>query len=531
MRCLPVVSLALCLGGLCGGVAAAQTCIGDCDGDRQVEVAELIVGVRIALGMAPVSACPSFDLDGNSAVNVAELVRAVGAALDDCREDTPTRSATPTRTPTREVGCGDGAAGDDEECDDGNLTSGDGCSSTCDLEAGGDVCAGVTGHPGATPRAVLVADGLSLPLYVTAPPLDPHRLFIVEQRGRVKILEGGTVRPELFLSIVDKVGCCNPERPSNLDERGLLGLAFHPDYENNGWFFVDYINTSGDSVIARYTVSADRNRADPDSERVLFTIDQPARNHNGGQLAFGPDGYLYIGKGDGGGQGDPNENAQADDRILGKMLRVDVDVPDEPYFRVPPTNPNPQAPGLLALVWAKGLRNPWRFSFDRGTGDLYIGDVGQNRFEEIDVQPAGSRGGENYGWDIFEAEACYEPEPPNQTCPDPATGFVFPVLEYPHFPDGGPVSGVSVTGGYVYRGCALPDLRGMYFFADFGTALIASFELSDGKAQNLRDWRSTLAPGGGLRIDSVASFGEDARGELYVVDRNGEVFQIVAGGE
>jgi cysteine-rich repeat protein len=423
------------------------------------------------------------------------------------------------------VGCGDGVAGDDEECDDGNTSNGDGCSALCELEPGGDVCSGVASHPGVSLRAVVVARDLSLPVYVTAPPLDPRRLFIVEQRGRVKILAGGTVLPEPFLSIVDKVGCCNPERPSNLDERGLLGLAFHPDYERNGWFFVNYINNAGDTVIARYTVSADPNRADVDSERILFTIDQPRSNHNGGQLAFGPDGDLYIGMGDGGGAGDPEENAQDDSRILGKMLRVDVDVAEAPYYRVPPTNPKPQAAGLLALVWAKGLRNPWRFSFDRGSGDLYIGDVGQNRLEEIDVQPAGSAGGANYGWDIFEASSCYEPEPPSSTCPDPANDFVFPVYEY------GRGQGVSVTGGYVYRGCALPDLRGMYLYGDFGSAFIRSFELVGGAAENHRDWTATLAPGGGLRIDSVASFGEDARGEIYIVDRNGEVFQIVAAEE
>jgi glucose/arabinose dehydrogenase len=376
-------------------------------------------------------------------------------------------------------------------------------------------------------QAELIMDGLTQPVHVTAAPLDPHRLFIVEQRGQILIWRDGLLLASPFLSIRGKVFCGerSPDTPcGGGDERGLLSMAFHPNFEENGWFFVNYTNNSSDTVVARYSVSAaDPDRADPDSERILFTVDQPFSNHNGGQVAFGPDGFLYVGMGDGGGRADPLEASQDDERVLGKMLRLDVDVAGAPYFRVPDSNPNPKLPGLLGLIWAKGLRNPWRFSFDRDVGDLYIADVGQNRFEEIDVQPAGSTGGENYGWDIFEASTCFEPEPLFADCPDPPTAFVHPVLEY------GRTDGVSVTGGFVYRGCALPDLSGTYFYADFGSAFIRSFELVGGAALNQQDWTAELGPGSRVSIRAIASFGEDARGEIYIVDRGGEIFKIVGG--
>jgi glucose/arabinose dehydrogenase len=364
--------------------------------------------------------------------------------------------------------------------------------------------------------SVLITGALEMPVDITAPRLDPRRLFVIEQRGRIRIIKDGALIEDAFLDIDDRVSCCG--------ERGLLGLDFHPDFETNGRFFVDYTNNNGDTVVARYRVGADPDRADRDSEIPLFTIAQPFSNHNGGQVAFGPDGYLYVGMGDGGGGGDPRENAQNDDTLLGKLLRVDVDVEERPYYRVPPDNPHPERGDRLGLIWSKGWRNPWRFSFDRVTNDLYIADVGQGDIEEIDVQPAGSRGGENYGWDIFEGSACFEPDP-FPTCPDPPDGLVFPVLEYPHS-----AGRCSVTGGFVYRGCALPDLAGHYFFADYCTRFLQSFMLVDGVITGVQDRADALAPGGDLSIDNVSSFGEDARGELFIADYDGEIYQVVPAG-
>jgi hypothetical protein len=417
--------------------------------------------------------------------------------------------------------CGDGRAEGVEECDDGDNVDGDGCSAACQLERTGAACAGVPSVAGTALMTVRVASGLDQPLHVTAPPLDPNRVFVVEQSGTIRILENGALLPDPFLSIPGKVSCCG--------ERGLLGLAFHPDFEVNGRFFVNYTDANGDTVIARYEVGADPARADLDSERILLTVPQPFSNHNGGQLAFGPDRFLYVGMGDGGGGGDPQENAQDDGSLHGKLLRLDVDVDTPLYYRVPPTNPNAGAGDPLGLIWAKGLRNPWRFSFDRASGDLYIGDVGQSGWEEIDVQAGTSAGGENYGWDIFEGNGhCFEPEPPASSCPGRG-GFTMPVIEYPNF-DNGSVAGegCSVTGGFVYRGCALPDLRGTYFYADFCAAFVRTFRgVAGGVAQDPVDRSAELAPGGGLSIDDVTSFGEDARGELYIADRGGEIFKIV----
>jgi cysteine-rich repeat protein len=417
--------------------------------------------------------------------------------------------------------CGDARAEGVEECDDGDNANGDGCSATCQLEDPGSACAGVDAVAGTALTTIRVTSGLDLPLQVTAPSLDPNRVFVVEQSGTIRILENGVLLPEPFLSISGKVSCCG--------ERGLLGLAFHPDFEQNGRFFLNYTDTNGDTVIARYEVGADPARANPESERILRTIPQPFSNHNGGQVAFGPDGFLYVGMGDGGGGNDPLETAQDDASLHGKLLRLDVDVDAPPYYAVPPTNPNAAAGDPLGLIWAKGLRNPWRFGFDRLTGDLYIGDVGQSGWEEIDFQPGTSAGGENYGWDIFEGIGhCREPEPPATSCPDP-NDFTLPVIEYANFDNGSAAGeGCSVTGGFVYRGCALPDLRGTYFYSDFCSAFIRTFRgVVDGVVQEPADRTAELSPGGGLSIDSVTSFGEDARGELYITDRGGEVFKIV----
>jgi glucose/arabinose dehydrogenase len=444
----------------------AFACPVDCNDDFRVTVDELVLAVQLALDGGDPARCAAADGNGDGAITIDELVAGVEAALG-----------------------------------------------MCEIEPG-DPCAGVPSFPGVAPTTVLITDAVDQPVHVTAPRLDARRVFIVEQPGRIRVVEDGVLLETPFLAIGNRVSCCG--------ERGLLSLAFHPDYASNGRFFVNYTDRSGDTVVARYQVGAEPNRADADSEQILLTIAQPFANHNGGQLAFGPDGYLYVGMGDGGSGGDPRENAQNDASLLGKLLRLDVDVEAPPFYAVPPDNPRAAAGPRLGLIWAKGLRNPWRFSFDRATGDLYIGDVGQNRFEEIDVQPAASRGGENYGWDIFEGNACFEPDPA-PTCPDQLPpDFTPPVLAYAQ--EG---NGCSVTGGVVYRGCALPDLHGQYFFSDYCTAFLRSFALVDGVVSGLTDRTDGLAPGGGHSIDSVVSFGEDARGELYIADLGGEIYKVV----
>ncbi|MDX2167599.1 MAG: PQQ-dependent sugar dehydrogenase [Deltaproteobacteria bacterium] len=412
--------------------------------------------------------------------------------------------------------CGDGVALAPEECDDGNAASGDGCSASCQLEDVGALCAGVASSSGTTLDAVLVASGLSQPVHIAAPPLDPNRLFIVEKTGAIRIVKNGALLPTPFLSLAGRV--------SSGAEQGLLSVAFHPLYEANRRLFVNYTDGRGNTVVARYTASAvNPDVVDPSSERILLIVNQPFPNHNGGQLAFGADGRLYVGMGDGGGNDDPFDQAQNDFSLLGKLLRLDVDVEVPPFYAVPPDNPNPGAGPLFGLIWAKGTRNPWRFSFDRLSGELYMGDVGQNQFEEIDVVPAPAAGGANFGWDVFEANACYEPLPLFADCPVPPTGFTFPVLEYDHG------QGCAVTGGFVYRGCALPDLHGTYFYGDYCSAFVRSFALAGGIATALQDHTADLAPSGGLAINQISSFGEDARGELYIADQGGEVYKIVAG--
>ena len=363
---------------------------------------------------------------------------------------------------------------------------------------------------------VRVASGLSSPLYVCAPEGDWDRLFIVEQNSSlIKILDLTTnqVMPTPFLDLSAKTSIGG--------ERGLLGLAFHPDYENNGFFFVNYTDNGGDTVVERYTVStADPNVADPASvSPVIGPINQPFSNHNGGCIQFGPDGYLYIGLGDGGSFHDPGCRAQKGDTLLGKMLRLDVDT--VPYA-VPSDNPFLSDPLILDEIWSFGLRNPWRYSFDRLTGDLYIGDVGQDLREEVDFEAFGSPGGLNYGWKVMEGFRCNS----SSACPvgtlacnDP--GLTTPIKQYNH------TAGCSITGGYVYRGCAIPDLQGTYFYSDYCQATLWTFEYDGSSRSNDMDRTAELDPPGSQSIDFVVSFGEDARGELYIVDQGGEIFKIV----
>ncbi len=361
-----------------------------------------------------------------------------------------------------------------------------------------------------------LATGFARPVYVTSPPGDTHRLFVVEQHtGRIKIidLDTGLVNAVPFLDI-DGLATGN--------EQGLLGLAFHPDYANNGFFYVNITISTRTTFIQRYTVSAGNpDIADPTSVQTVISYAQPFSNHNGGWIGFGPDGFLYIATGDGGSGGDPGNRAQdITNQKLGKLLRLDVNVPRGGY-NIPPTNPFVGITGDDE-IWAYGLRNPWRASFDRVTGDLYLGDVGQNAWEEIDFQPANSGGGENYGW------RCYEANAPFNTggCP-PSNTLVFPIHDYSLA--GSPC---AVTGGYVYRGCAIPDLQGTYFFADFCSRRIWSFryDAGAGTVNEFTDRTFELAPAG-ASITTISSFGEDANGELYICDMNGgEIFKIIPDG-
>ena len=342
-----------------------------------------------------------------------------------------------------------------------------------------------------------IAAGLQSPIDIQTAGDD--RLFIVEQRGVVVIVDETGLRQEPFLDIRDRVFDTG-------NEQGLLGLAFHPDFAANGAFYVDYTGGTGDTVIARFHAGADPNRADPESEFVLLQIDQPFPNHNGGRVIFGPDGYLYIGTGDGGSQGDPQGRAQNPDSLLGKILRLDVDG-GEPYA-IPPDNPF-VAGGGRPEIWALGLRNPWRFDFDPATGDLFIGDVGQNQWEEIDFLSAGSSGGANFGWDLREGLASYEG--------DSSPAFTDPVAVYSHAE-----GGCSVTGGEVIRDPSLPEWQGIYLYGDFCSGLIWGL-FRDGSGA----WQNRLLFDSGFQI---TSFGSGVDGAVYVLDRAGEVYRLARGG-
>jgi glucose/arabinose dehydrogenase len=350
-------------------------------------------------------------------------------------------------------------------------------------------------------RLQLVVSGLSNPLYLTTAPGDASRLFIVEQTGAIRIIKDGNLLPTPFLDISHKI--------TSGGEQGLLGLAFDPDYAATGKFVVHYTDPAGDTHLSVYTVSSDPDVADATSEQVILTADQPYDNHNGGQILFGPDGFLYMGLGDGGSANDPEGRAQNLGDLLGSILRLDLH--GAAPYAVPPDNPFVGQAGVQPEVWSYGLRNPWRFSFDRATGDLYIADVGQNQYEEVDVAPASAGNGKglNYGWNIMEGAHCLN----GGTCD--TVGLVPPDFEYAHD------QGCSITGGYVYRGAAIPALQGLYFFADYCQGWVRSFRYQEGQATELTDW-PTLRPGG-----SITSFGEDGAGELYVIVQSGSVFKFI----
>lgn len=343
----------------------------------------------------------------------------------------------------------------------------------------------------------LKASGLDRPVHIANAGDGSDRLFVVEQPGRIVIVKDGAPLTTPFLDIVSRVSCCG--------ERGLLSVAFPPGYLAKGYFYVNYTDIAGNTVVARYRVSANPDIADPASEEILLTIEQPFQNHNGGQLAFGPDGFLYIGMGDGGSAGDPFGNGQKPEALLGKMLRIDVESGRFPYA-IPPDNPYLKNTNSRPEIWAVGLRNPWRFSFDRKTGDLYLADVGQNLFEEVHFQPAGSVGGENYGWNILEGTHCFKTDPCDKT------GLVIPVAEYDHS------KGCSVTGGMVYRGPGFSGMQGIYFYGDYCSGRIWGLRPSG------TSWETAEL------IDSaysISTFGEDEEGNIYIADHvAGSIYKI-----
>ncbi len=344
-----------------------------------------------------------------------------------------------------------------------------------------------------------LAGGFDKPVFLTHAGDGSGRLFVVEQRGRILIVDNGVVNSTPFLDMISLVG-------SDSLERGLLSVAFHPAYANNGFFFVNYTDKQGNTVIARYRLSGNPDQADPNSAKILLTIDQPYPNHNGGQLAFGLDGYLYVGMGDGGSANDPQNNGQSLNTLLGKILRLEVDQAD-PYG-VPASNPFVNQADARPEIWSYGWRNPWRFSFDRASGDMYIADVGQNQYEEVSVELAGTPGGQNYGWRLLEGAHCFDPP----TCDPASLDTVLPVVEYDHS------QGCSVTGGYVYRGERFPALTGIYFYGDWCSGLIWGLRReADGS------WSQAELRQSGLQI---SSFGQDEVGELYVVNHRGDIFQI-----
>jgi glucose/arabinose dehydrogenase len=363
-------------------------------------------------------------------------------------------------------------------------------------------CGGGGSSKPSTPTSAVkleqVVSGLSFPLDFAAPAGDPTRWFIPEKGGRVRVVRSGTLLSAPFLDFSSIV--------SSGEEQGLLGIALHPGYPADPRVFVNYTDAAGDTHVVSYRRSADPDVADAGSAVEVLFVHQPFANHNGGGLAFGPDGFLYIALGDGGSEGDPQGNGQSLATLLGKILRLDVDSAS-PYA-IPARNPFVGQAGARGEIWSYGLRNPFRFSFDHDAGDLYIGDVGQDTREEIDFAPRSSAGGENYGWNRTEGTLCFGASNCDRS------GITFPVTEYGHD------VGCAVTGGYVYRGNAIPSFRGHYFYGDFCSGFVRSLRVDGGHAVEEREWPQ-LAPGG-----QITSFGQDSAGEVYIVTSGGSVFRF-----
>jgi glucose/arabinose dehydrogenase len=359
----------------------------------------------------------------------------------------------------------------------------------------------------------LVAQGFDFPTFVTAAPGDHSRLFVVEKNsGRIRVVDPvtGAIHNKNFLSVFPLI--------SSGSERGLLGLAFHPGYALNGLFYICYTDLQGDVVLARYVRSAGNPYlADSNSGVILLEEPKPFMQHNGGMLQFGPDGYLYMSIGDGGGGYDPFNFAQRLDNLKGKVLRLDV---TQLPYAIPPSNPFVNVPGARPEIFAYGLRNPWRFSVDSATGNLFIGDVGQEQREEIDFIPAASGGGQNFGWRCMEGDVCTGVFT-GCDCNQVAT-YTAPIHVYDHS------QGTAIVGGYVYRGCAMPWLQGVYFFADYGFGRVYTMRYDGSTITEFTERTAELDPPGPVELNSISSFGVDARGEIYLVDySSGEIFQIV----
>ena len=377
--------------------------------------------------------------------------------------------------------------------------------------------------------SLLIADGYKKPVFITSYPNNAKLLYIVEQAGLIKIINDGKKLSRPFFDINKRV--VNPNRPG--DERGLLGFAFHPNHTNNGKFYINYMDNDGNTIVSEFSTNSEL-RANHKSERIILKLKQPYGNHNGGDIQFGPDGYLYISIGDGGKAGDPLNAGQDLSSLFGKIIRIDIE--QKPYG-IPKSNPFFGQKDKREEIWAWGLRNVWRFSFDKQTGDKYLADVGQNKWEEVNFEPASSKGGLNYGWRIMEANHCYDPK---ENCP--TEGLIKPIIEYPNdanhpafafriieelsFSETD-VEGCSVTGGYVYRGQKIKSMQGQYIFGDYCSGNIWTLKVVNGKAINFKNRTEEINIGGGEFTTYISSFGQDSDGEIYIIDYNGGIYKLI----
>ncbi len=377
--------------------------------------------------------------------------------------------------------------------------------------------------------SVLIADGYKKPVFITSSPNNAKLLYIVEQAGLIKLINDGKKLSRPFFDINKRV--VNPNRPG--DERGLLGFAFHPNHTNNGKFYINYMDNDGNTIVSEFSTNSEL-RANHKSERIILKLKQPYGNHNGGDIQFGPDGYLYISIGDGGKAGDPLNAGQDLSSLFGKIIRIDIE--QKPYG-IPKSNPFFGQKDKREEIWAWGLRNVWRFSFDKQTGDKYLADVGQNKWEEVNFEPASSKGGLNYGWRIMEANHCYDPK---ENCP--TEGLIKPIIEYPNdanhpafafriieelsFSETD-VEGCSVTGGYVYRGQKIKSMQGQYIFGDYCSGNIWTLKVVNGKAINFKNRTEEINIGGGEFTTYISSFGQDSDGEIYIIDYNGGIYKLI----
>ncbi len=500
----------------------APAACGDLTGDNRVVASDALACLRGAVALDDIgAACTPSDTCGPFPPLCGDINRDGAVRASDClailQAGVGSRDIAAACDCQGLGRCGNGAVETEEgeQCDDGNREGGDGCSFLCRNEVA-EPCEGIAPVAGTDLRTRFVADVGSGVTDIAAAPGEAGRLFVALQDGVVRIVENDLVLDEPLIDLGDAIAFLD-------NESGLLGMAFHPDPAANGRFFVNYTDLAGDTVISRFELDPLTGLADRASEKKLLVVAQIDPFHNGGQIVFGPDGYLWVALGDGNGNpgGDRAGAAQDDGSLLGKMLRLDIDVEEEPFWAVPPDNPDPEAEGALALIWAEGLRNPWRFSFDRASGDLWVADVGQSTVEELNRIASGDLGKApfQFGWNCCEGSNRFSGAGPE--CVYSCSEAVVPRRQFFH---GGSPRFCSITGGFVYRGCSMPDLAGSYFFADFCFGHIR--EDSGGPAT--LDRTAALAPGGGRAISLPSTFGQDLRGELYIADyADGEIFKIV----